>query len=89
MTIHQGSRYENSPVISIKKPEGNWTPTVFRTNPPVFPVRGEIHANGYENLQQLAQRLYADPELWWVLADANPQVFYPDVIPEGTVLQVP
>lgn len=42
-----------------------------------------------ERLEYIAARHYADPELWWVIAAANPENFYPENLPAGTVLRIP
>lgn len=42
-----------------------------------------------ERLDHLASRYYDDPEMWWVIADANPEIFYPENIPAGTVVRIP
>jgi len=37
----------------------------------------------------LASRIFNDPKRYWEIADINPQVEWPDVIPTGTVLRIP
>lgn len=37
----------------------------------------------------LAAQEYGDPGLWWLLARANPQVFFPDDIQAGVALRIP
>lgn len=88
MTIYQGSRYQRSAVVAIKAGDA-WRPTVFRGAITTSTTRGEIHAREFETFQHLAQRIYGDAEKWWVLADANPQILYPDGIPAGTVIRIP
>lgn len=89
MTIYAGSRYENEAVVSVQKPDGGWTPTVFRPDPLVRSARGEIYAQDGDTLQHLAGKYYNDAEKWWIIADANPQIIYPDDIAPGTVLRIP
>lgn len=88
MTIYAGSRYENQAVVSIQKPDGDWAPTVLRI-PLMRSVRGEIYSQDGDTLQHLAGKYYNDAEKWWVIADANPQIIYPDDIAPGTVLRIP
>lgn len=38
---------------------------------------------------KLASRVFNDPTRYWEIADINPQVEWPDVIPTGTVLRIP
>lgn len=42
-----------------------------------------------DTFQMLAARLLNDGNRYWELADINPQVQWPDVIPTGTVLRIP
>lgn len=85
--IYQGSRYENSTVVTIPTSKG-WIPTVYRDLGPVL-TTGEVQLAADDTLQHLAFRLYGDAELWWVLADANPDIGFPDRVPAGTLLKVP
>lgn len=42
-----------------------------------------------QRLDQLASFYYNDPEMWWVIAAANPEIFYPEDLPAGTTLRIP
>ncbi|MCA1781565.1 MAG: LysM peptidoglycan-binding domain-containing protein [Dermatophilaceae bacterium] len=42
-----------------------------------------------ERLDQIAFRYYRDPNMWWVIAVANPEILYPDSIPGGTEVRIP
>lgn len=42
-----------------------------------------------ESLTMLAETLYGDQKLWWVIADFNPQYPFPLDIVEGSVLKLP
>lgn len=42
-----------------------------------------------DTFQVLAARLLNDGNRYWEIADINPQVQWPDVIPTGTVLRIP
>ena len=42
-----------------------------------------------DTFEGLAIRLYRDPSQYWRVADANPQVKFPDRIPVGTQLRLP
>ena len=91
MTIYVGSRYENDPVDRVIVPTGEFVPAVYHSRPPEVQFFGySLHVCGYgERLEQLAAEHLSDPELFWVIANANPEVFYPDDIPVGTVLRIP
>ena len=88
--IYAGSRYEDDPVDRVEV-DGVYTPTVYHAPPPL--VQGfsfALHVAEYgTRLDTLASSFYGDPELSWVIANANPEVLYPDQIPVGTVLRIP
>lgn len=90
MTIYVGSRYEDDPVYRVLV-DGQYVPTVYHEPPPfvqTFDYGLHIASHG-TRLDSLAQEYFGDPELGWVIANANPEVFYPDDIPVGTVLRIP
>lgn len=37
----------------------------------------------------LATRLFADPSQYWRIADLNPQIQFPDLIPVGETIRLP
>lgn len=88
MTIYQGSRYERSPVVTIHSDRG-WRPAVLREVPVPTSSYIEVVAREFETIEQLAARTLGDPEQWWRIADANPDLLYPDRIPAGTVVRIP
>ena len=91
MTIFVGSRYENDPVDRVLVSSGDYVPTVYHQGAPDVQVFGfSIYTAGYgERLDTLAHRFFGDAELGWAIANANPELFYPDQIPVGTVLRIP
>lgn len=87
--IFVGSRYDGASIVSVLGSDGMYHPTVFRTIP-----SGTIQYNTYvvtegTSFSDLAFKFYQDPSLWWRIADANPEVFYPDSITPGSVIRVP
>lgn len=46
-------------------------------------------SNSGDSFELIASKLLGDGKRYWEIADLNPQVVYPDVIPTGTVLRVP
>lgn len=42
-----------------------------------------------DTFDMIAAKTLGDPQRYWEIADINPQVPFPDGIPEGTVLRVP
>lgn len=89
--IFEGSRYENASVVPIAGPDGVMRQTIIDAH--------ELPAQAFQfsyytvkdgdRIDILAQRFLGDAELWWVLADYNPQWLYYDNLPSNTVLRVP
>jgi nucleoid-associated protein YgaU len=63
----------------------------------VIAVRKETTAVEYvtytarfgDSFTSLATRLYSDPSQYWRLADINPQIKFPDLIPAGETIRIP
>lgn len=53
-----------------------------------FNARKHVVRQG-ERMEQIAALYFGDPEMWWVIAVANPEVFYPEELERGTVLRIP
>ncbi len=48
-----------------------------------------VVAKAGQTFEELASMHLSDPQLYWRIAELNPQVPYPDEIPAGTRLRVP
>lgn len=89
--IFEGSRYEFDVVMRVADARGNVNPAVY---PDPYADEQQFEFDFYttaegERYDVLAQETLGDPELWWIIARANPEVFYPDAIPYGTVIRLP
>lgn len=88
--IFEGSRYEDADVVPTEGADGVYRATIFPTRtvaPPTAFTRHRVVQG--DRLDVLAETAYADPELWWVIADANPELLDPDDLKPGTVIRVP
>jgi nucleoid-associated protein YgaU len=67
------SRYYDADTIEV----GGRTGFEMRLSTPEVPQRGSILHTvvGQETLDQLAKRYYGREDLWWRIADANPNRF--------------
>ena len=74
MTIYVGSRYENDPVDRVLTVSGEYIPTVYHSAPPEVQVFGYgLHVVEHgDRMDALAAEHLGDPELWWIIANANP-----------------
>lgn len=49
-----------------------------------------LHVVGsLESFTSLASQFLGDDSLYWIIADINPQIYFPDVIPVGTQVRIP
>jgi nucleoid-associated protein YgaU len=37
----------------------------------------------------IASKVYGVPTFWWRIADANPEVWYPDQLVVGSIIRIP
>lgn len=103
MTVYQSSRYVSAP---IAKPPGSIkpiskvapapVPTLFpkrptrrNTTPAAHMYSERVVVQG-DRFDLLAGTLLGNPKHWWMLADINPEVFFPfdDLLP-GSVIRIP
>lgn len=89
MTIFTNSRYAGQNVVRVEGSDGNVYPTVFRQSPP--PARKFLHYTVQmgDRVDILASRYFGDPTLWWIIADANPEILFPTALPVGRVIRIP
>lgn len=90
MPIYVGSRYEDATVDRVLGRDGVMHPTAFAAGLPAESTDflTYIVIEG-ERLDQIASRMYGRPDLWWVIANANPDLMLPDPLEAGTVLRIP
>jgi hypothetical protein len=82
MAINTSSRYttnvdeSSTNVIAIRRK----TTSVRYTN---YVTRAE------ESFESIATRVFRDGTQYWRIADLNPHVKFPDMIPTGTIIRLP
>lgn len=90
MSIYRGSRYEDSVVdYVITETNGDALPVVFYE----FSSFGFIQYVEHtlledERLDQIANRFYKNPKLWWLIPEINPQIKDTLTIPAGTKVKI-
>lgn len=93
MAIYSGSRYEHSVLAYAKA--GPLLPEVVR---PVlfyyFTTIGTITYSEYEwktgdRIDLVANKVYQNSRMWWVILEHNPEILDPTNIPIGTILRIP
>jgi hypothetical protein len=92
MAISSTSRYYNATVDYIQLEEGaNQNPVVFYN----FTDFGKLSAKTYvyegtgTRLDQIAMEQYNKPQLWYLIAEFNPQIKDPMNIAPGTEILIP
>jgi hypothetical protein len=89
--IYEGSRYENETVVRITDASGVSQPAIYvRPDIDAATFRYQLYAvQDGDRLDNLAATFFGDPEFWWVIARANPEVFYPSNLSPGMLLRIP
>jgi hypothetical protein len=90
MPVFSNSRYAAQPVLQVEDSWGNFHPTIY--GPPAYRANSFLHyiVQLGDRFDLLADQYLGDPTLWWVLADANPQISYPDIgLVPGSVIRIP
>lgn len=90
MPIYEESRYETAPVVPVAASDGVFRATI---QPPLgAPDIGDysVHRVEFgETMDVIAFQAYGDTEFWWRIADANPELDYPDAVEPGMLLRIP
>lgn len=87
--IFQGSRYATVPITAESNGSGVHHATVHpSTATPVVPYTTYQVQSG-DRLDTLAAHALGDSELWWKIAQINPEIIYPDNLVVGSYLRVP
>lgn len=91
MTVFSNSRYRFGDVQSIQATDGQYYEfhRLRRTTSPLpeGSVRYVVAAG--DTFESLAHRFYGDADKWYVLADANPHIFWPLDLGPNDEISVP
>lgn len=84
------SRYESTPRTWVPHAVHGWVQVTFR-RPNRWDRQRFTETLSTENdtFVNLATRRYGDPNLYWGIAEMNPEVACPDDLGAGVVLQIP
>ena len=89
--ILEGSRYEEARIVRATLSDNTFQWAVLnerRANIRQVTYRYRTAQLG-DRFDIIAAKEYGNSLLWWVLARANPEIFYPDDIPPGAVIRIP
>jgi nucleoid-associated protein YgaU len=95
MTITTRSRYLTAPLQTIDTGSDNLPNrgnniTIY----PMAPIFDHVNYTRYvtrqgDTFQTISFNVWGDAVLWYRIADANPQVFYPADFPPGLLIRIP
>jgi nucleoid-associated protein YgaU len=88
--IVTGSRYMGQPVVSVITTDQK-TQAVYRSGSPRTAPAGFSYYTVIEGdrLDLISTRIYGTPVFWWRIADANPEVWYPQDLVVGSLIRIP
>lgn len=90
MTIYANSRYANQPVKILPNADGTYSPTVFRSAVGLPPTFLHVEFRMGDRFDSLAYHYYGDSTLYWLIADANPEIFFPGgLVAPRTIIRIP
>ena len=89
MSIYQDSRYESADIVPVADRDGVFHATVVNTREVEELPYTTVTVKAGDRLDLLAHTAYGDAELWWRIADANPDLLFPDALVPGQLLRVP
>lgn len=88
--IFEESRYETARVVPLAASDGVYRSTILPRSSVPTTVDYTLHLVEFgDRLDTLAFQAYGDAEFWWKIADANPEVFFPDDIVPGMLIRIP
>ena len=90
MAVGANSRYAGNVITPVTDANGVTRQTILPTEPAdkAYQVRFYTWRMS-DRLDTVAYRTYGDERLWWLIADANPEVTNLFSIPVGTVVRIP
>lgn len=88
--ITSTSRYTRNTVAPVTDAAGVTRPTILPLTPQAATYTVQYYTWGaHDRVDQVAWRFYGSERLWWVFADANPQIVNWVAVPQGTVIRIP
>lgn len=91
MSLFKGSRYRFGDVIQTTDAQRDVNRVhVLRKTSVAEPSGSRTYTTlAGDTLEVIAEREYGDANKWYVLADVNPQIFWPLDLESGTVIIIP
>lgn len=88
--ISPSSRYSGNTVAPVTDAAGVTRPTILPLTPQAQTYVVQYYTWGaHDRVDLVAQRFYGAEHLWWLFANANPQIVNWLSVPQGTVIRIP
>lgn len=88
--IFQDSRYATACIESVPDDQGVYHATLYSSCTPPPAVGFSVYQVHFgDRLDSIAALTLGDSELWWQVADANPELIYPDQLTVGMFIRIP
>lgn len=88
--IKANSRYAANPVSVTTGEDGKTRRVIVQRAPESFAatIQDYVWEDG-DHLDELAYFAYGEPELWWKIAEINPEIMDWAEVPIGTAIRIP
>ena len=88
--IYSDSRYIDGTIIDAYRAyTDTYQKGVYRTWPSYTVTYYWYSVTAIDRIENIAGKVLGNPELWWRIMDANPDILNPFEIPAGTQLRIP
>ena len=91
MTIHQNSRYRFRNILQVVDETGktNYIHKIRKTTIGTLSGSRIYKTKSGDTMETLAVLFYSDARKWYIIADANPEIFFPLDLEVGINLTIP
>ena len=84
------SRYSNATVVTATDLDGNDITAIVFPTPVDTTIQFTYHqVTNFDTIDQLANQFYGDPQFWWQIANANPEILNWSSLTVGYLLRIP
>jgi phage tail protein X len=88
--ITPSSRYARNRVVPVTDEHGVTRPTILPLAPAAARYTVQYYTwSTHDRVDLVALRFYGSEQLWWLFAQANPQITNWAKIPDGTLIRIP
>lgn len=87
--ITTGSRYFGQPVVSVPTADQGMVSALYGPPSSAFGNFSYYTVVAGDRFDTIAAMIYGVADYWWKIANANPEVFYPDVLVVGSIIRIP